>query len=1387
MEKLLQRIGLLCAMLLATLAGSAATTASWDFQNDLPAGICEATNYQGVEADVESDVPGIMMHVDATAGKLYCVGRNNAQMNPGTVLRIPVSTTDDVVTVTGYPGYCHFAVGGDENGDENVVSHTATNAEKSQGYVEVTATAGNNYIYKISVELQKPDVNAKWDFRNDLPAGICEATNYQGVEADVESTVPGVKMHVDATNGKLYCVGRNNAQMNPGTIIRVPVVSNADVVTVEGYPGYCHFAVGGDANGEETIVSHTATNAEQKQGYVEVTVTDGNNYIYCISVVQKPSLAPVKVDNADVTATFPFNLGTEEQKAEFGDAADYFLNSKVVLGSELIYKGTKSDPGFTETAIEPLSQINEPTSDNIIQFVIQPKYGLSFTPTEVSLKTTRFGTDNGLLDIAWLNGDGTTIPLASEVKPIRNNTDPKFDLLTYAISEAPAMEGVCGLQVNLYHLQSGKQIGFADIVINGVVNGEQVDVPMLGGFTANGVDYVADKIFEASGDQYVATIELSKAEEMVSESNPVSNINVVSGELGEVTYEGDATQCAVTIPVTLAGITINYIANFVQKPDFTLTYYDTDRTVMGTQLVEKDSPIGSFAIDYSTAKAEEGYKVRGWFVKTAGGKKYSTSDIVTSDLSLYAVATEIEVVSSYKKYEFNLADPNFDANDHEAFESTGSGRYYNEHGWVFGNGDRITLLTGEKASIFVGNCLYSNANAQLVFKNDDGEELGRIAGKGESDGEIYTFNYEGQGGKLHIDIESNGAVYIHNIRIVNTEMTNYVKVGNWYIVLPGDVTSFNYVLDAVNGANGSRSAERSYIFLPNGTYDLGETALTTISGHNISIIGQSMEGTIITNAPDVSTEGIGTTATLLNTGQNLYMQDLTLKNGLDYYSAGSAGRAVCLQDKGDRAIFKNVAMLSYQDTYYSQNTKQSYWENCDIHGTVDFLCGGGDVRFQNTTLSLEPRSANGTGGRTICAPTTQGEFGYVFDNCKVVDLARGKGDWNFGRTWQNAPIAVYLNTTLDANAEATLVGSRWTQKGMNNRDPRLFGEYGTKNEMGEDITPASNIITSFGGTFETIINAEKAAEFTYEKMFKENANAWDPAAQTEQKAAPAATYANGEVTWEPVDGAIAYAIFVNDQFIHIVTDGTSFAHNANEGDIITIRSANAMGGLGEAVTIEVKATEAAISDSDTETLAPGEYPVINSDRVLLAGLNTVVLPFETTAEELGAQKVLKYDGTQARDGKLYLTFSSVSEMAANTPYVVFVDEDKAIAPFEDKTVESPTDLTVSDPEYSFVGTYTCFAKGASPIVSGDLIGGTEDFVLASGGNALKAYRAYMKKVGTSKAAIGFLFDNDVVDGIETLEQLEQTGMQPVFNLNGQRVSRPQKGVFISGGKKVIVK
>ena len=175
-------------------------------------------------------------------------------------------------------------------------------------------------------------------------------------------------------------------------------------------------------------------------------------------------------------------------------------------------------------------------------------------------------------------------------------------------------------------------------------------------------------------------------------------------------------------------------------------------------------------------------------------------------------------------------------------------------------------------------------------------------------------------------------------------MTNpaFAQNGNWMEVKAGDAQGFMTALEIANGNNAAVNAARTFIFLPNGTYDLGDKCLTPISGNNISIIGESMDNTIIVNKPEV--EGIGVTATLFNTSTGLYMQDLTLKNAYPFDK--STGRAVCLQDKGTQTICKNVKMLSYQDTYYSNNNKgQYYFENSDIHGIVDFICGGGDVFF----------------------------------------------------------------------------------------------------------------------------------------------------------------------------------------------------------------------------------------------------------------------------------------------------------------------------------------------------------------------------------------------------------------------------------------------------------
>ncbi len=1164
---------------------------------------------------------------------------------------------------------------------ENDMTNVMQVALQTGEATTLTVTAAYLIRYGKPAEPSYP-ITANWDYADTDVMANTMALSGSSESGEVDDVAKdGIKMTV-ITNGATFRNNGNNIQVRKGAEFQIPVNTTDDVITVKGYPNYSYYTIGGGDeitntnDNPETTYSPTAK--EVKQGYVSIVSANDNNYFYSLSVVLNEPKESEALEDVATTATFPFHEGTDGQTAEFGDQADYFLASKVVTGSNMGIAGKRTFADIDWTKITPVESTTKERGENdYIDFIIQPKFGYTFTPTDIALKVAKHGTDNGTVDIVWLNPDGSELTLETGVTPQRSNADPAYSTLTYNVEGATVAEGAVGVRVYIYgKLANNKDMVLCDIVINGLLNGEEKPIPMLDSFTANGVTYTADRDFEADGENFVATIELSKSDPMISADNPLADIVALEGEIGEVTYEGDDSQCVATIPVVLDNITINYIATFVQKPDFTLTYYNTDDTEMGTQSVEKDATIGEFAVDYTTATAEEGMKVRGWFYKKSGGQKYTVDDVITDDASLYAVATEIEESSTYKKYTFDLTDPYFYAEDHEAFSPEGQGKWHDTtHGWEFKNGDQIALLVGPKATITVGLCKYSKEGAVIKFTDATGTEIGTVEGVSESDGELTSFVYEGEAGTIYMTIESAGSVYLHSAKIINTSETNFESEGDWFIVKKDDASSLAEVLDYVAGLNSAGDASRKYIFLPNGTYDFGYTALTPIAGNNISIIGQSMDGVIIKNVKEVADEGIGTTATLLNSSKNLYMQDLTLKNELDYYSSGSAGRAVCFQDKGDRTIFKNVTLLSYQDTYYSQNVKQSYWETSDIHGTVDFICGDGDIRFKDCTLSLEPRTQGGSGGRTITAPTTTTNFGYVFDGCKVVDLANGAGDWNFGRTWQNQPICVYLNTVLDANAANTLIATRWVEKGMNSKDPKQFGEYGTTDEDGNDITPASNTINSHGGTFETILSADEAAAYSYDRMFTD----WDPAASTVQMDAPQATYSDGVLSWEPVEGAIAYAVFINDELVDIVTEGTSLdmteakARNyvkgrgiaPKDGDVITVRSANAMGGFGEAAEAETVIPDYEFVASEWVAGDPGR---ISPDRVIVdeaantitvsqTGTNNIALVYKGKKYKVSADSryfVIEGTGMSTDNGSAYLWWmnnrNNGSQIAPTTIY-----------------------------------------------------------------------------------------------------------------------------------------
>lgn len=310
------------------------------------------------------------------------------------------------------------------------------------------------------------------------------------------------------------------------------------------------------------------------------------------------------------------------------------------------------------------------------------------------------------------------------------------------------------------------------------------------------------------------------------------------------------------------------------------------------------------------------------------------------------------------------------------------------------------------------------------------------------------------------------------------------------LVEKGNVESLLNAFKEAATRNHDRDSERLFILIPDGYYDLGEKTLTRIAGNKVAVIGQSMEGTIIRNAPDKSIEGISRTAVIQNRGTGNYFQDLTLQNDLDYYNAGEDGRAVCLQDKGTRTICNRVRMLSYQDTYYSDNEKsQHYFQDSEIHGTIDFICGAGDVWFERCLIVTEKRHPDGSGRNIIVAPrTSDTKWGYVFNRCTI------KNDmsvYHYGRAWHTNPSCVWLYTTLLTPDK--LLPTRFDPQGMK-ISRCYFREYGTMDGNGRDITPKSNVVTftlrdnTQPYTSETILTPAEAKQYKKENIFTK----WQP-------------------------------------------------------------------------------------------------------------------------------------------------------------------------------------------------------------------------------------------------------------------------------------------------------
>ena len=1031
-------------------------------------------------------------------------------------------------------------------------------------------------LLMVAIAVKAGDVTATWDFKT-MAAG---AVHYEGNAGTVASDVEGVELTVDATKGKLKSRG-SDAQFNKNTIIRIPVKSTRDHVSVISYPAYHNYTVGGTAADADTVW-HKVTTQEVASGYVEVVGT-GGSYLYKIQVTHVSPLQEKVIYETDFTNW---------------EAIDRKANNETPTVVNLSTKYSHEDFTFTLCGVGADPEGTNNKFPDITGYMISAKYTNEVSAQEPYAMTSALANVTKIVFHQTATGSNRGWAVAARTA----GSDQWEVIYNQSIGNARGEDVTVevnreNVELKFYNFNQAQNAYMTELHIYGNVDMSQA--PALATFTANGTTYQAADVFDQDEDgNFFTTVEVSKSEMMVDADHPIT-ATAQNGTLGEISYKsvpstdnGDKPAADVIIPIVFKDATAQYTIHFVWKPDFTVNYYDADGTTkVASQTVEKDAVFGKLN-DGSTVTVPEGSKFRGWLFKPRSDEKAKATTVVTDkELNLYALVTDIEGDEANERNVYDLKNKYFYVEDHEAFVPTSTYSYNGSQHGLYLKPGAVKLLVGGNATIIIEACKYNKA--PMTLTDASGNTLGTIDVP-ENDGEKTTLKYNGKAGELTLSFD--GEVYLHALTIINTGMGDIAKNSDgYYLAEPGNGNSFLNILDIIE-ANEDGSS-RVKIFLPDGVYDLGQKVKTEFPVDNLSIIGQCMDNTIIVTAPDFTIEGLGSADMFYNKKQNIYFQDLTLKNALDYYGSGAAGRAAVIQDRGNRTIYKNVRMLSYQDTYYSQNASmQSYFTDCDVHGTVDFICGGGDVRFQNTTISLEPRNQNGTGGRTITAPTTTTNFGYVFDGCKIVDLANGKGDWNFGRTWQNEPICVFLNTTLDANSEATLIGTRWIEKGMNNKDPKVFGEFGTKNENGDDITPASNKISSYTVNIETVLSETKAAAYAYDKMYTD----WDPRALSDQLVTAKATVSNGTLSWEPVTGATAYAVFKNNVFQAIVTQ-PSFA-GADDTSTWSVRAANSMGGFGEPIKASVVN---AVVEISTDRVVSTSYYSMNGTKLsrLQQGVN----------------------------------------------------------------------------------------------------------------------------------------------------------------------------------------
>lgn len=502
---------------------------------------------------------------------------------------------------------------------------------------------------------------------------------------------------------------------------------------------------------------------------------------------------------------------------------------------------------------------------------------------------------------------------------------------------------------------------------------------------------------------------------------------------------------------------------------------------------------------------------------------------------------------------------------------------------------KIVLTFDEKVK------LTGNAAATLGTQKIEGAVSGKtitFAYKGLNYATAYTFTLAAGSVADLTDNATDQAIVLN----FTTKTKPAVTKALYDFIVPTD-GDFKAALAAA--AKRTDTSKRFRIFIKQGDYKIPADENSKVTGGdgksyanptiymntpNVSIIGEGMDNTSLTNTiPDAEyknenkktpanvLEGIGKgdVLCLQKEATGTYFQDLKM-----YSSMGDdKGRDIVLNDQSNKTICKNVNLWAYQDTYVSNNQNgKFYFEDGILRGRTDYLCGKGDVYYNNVELWICEK------GGYLAVPSQPKKYGYIFKDCTIKDATEAKdlnGNYTLGRPWgKGTPIALYIDTKMEAIPSA----AGWDE--MSGGYPKRFAEYNSTTSTGStvdlkdrkkvydayDSKNGDNYVNRRNETAESpILAAEEAAFYTVENIMGQDDD-WDPTAATEQASAPTNVKLNGTtLAWDNNDYALLWAVCKNGKVVDFTITPSYIVDDASA--TWSVRAANEMGGLSEATVV----------------------------------------------------------------------------------------------------------------------------------------------------------------------------------------------------------------------------